>query len=322
MHRIARIGITSLVTLLASLFLHSAHAALPESGWYWNAAESGRGFNIEIQDNALFMAAFAYRADGSPVWYVTGGPMSSDRTYAGDLYETSGGQCFGCGYRPANLLPVGRASITFTSERSASISLLGNAISVVRQDWSSSGALSRDALFGEWSTVEGDPSFPVYFADRISLHTPGSSSSGAYAGGNRTGSSSNLAVGLYNPGQGVYSMLVDSSSSFYSFYVFSLNGLNRIEGLEWTYRKTEQLSGSGTYFLGHRTKSYARVRGLNAPGVGKAGEMTPNWDAIDSARAARSLAKAGEPLAFEGLTIESVRAMARDLEAQFAGPPW
>ena len=317
MSRIARIGITALLSFLTTL----AHAALPESGWYWNATESGRGFNLEIQDNALFMAAFAYRADGSAVWYVTGGPMSSDRSYSGDLYETSGGQCFGCGYRPASLLPVGRASITFTSERSANISLLGSTIAVVRQDWSSSGALSRDALFGEWSTVEGDPSFPVYFADRISLHTPGTSSSGAYAGGNITGSSSNLAVGLYNPGQGVYSMLVDSSTSYYSFYVFNLNGLNRIEGVEWTYRKTEQPTGSGTYFLAHRTKSYARVRGLNAPGVSKATSPSFDRDAMDAARAARSQAKTGEAFAFEGLAIDSVQAMARELEAQLAGSP-
>ncbi|MBK7660113.1 MAG: hypothetical protein IPJ28_13655 [Betaproteobacteria bacterium] len=316
MIRFTRTCIASLVTLLAFLFLFPAHAALPESGWYWTANESGRGFNLEIQDNTLFMAAFAYRADGSPVWYVTGGSMSSDRSYSGDLYETAGGQCIGCNYRPANLLPVGRASVTFTSERSASVTLLGNTISVVRQDWSNSGAASRDALFGEWSTVDGDPSFPVYYAERISLHTPGNSSSGPYAGGNRTGSPSSLAVGGYEASERVFTMLMDSSTSFYQFFIFTMNGLNRIEGLHWTYRKTEQLTGSGTYFLGHRTKSYARVRGLNAPGVSKADEMTSGWDAIDAARAARSLAKAAEVIPMEGLAIETVRAMARELEAK------
>lgn len=319
MSSIARIACNGFLSLLLALVLGNARAALPESGWYWNANESGRGFNLEIQDNTLFMAAFAYRPDGSPVWYVTGGPMSSDRTYSGDLYETASGQCFGCAYRPANLLPVGRASVTFTSERSASISLLGGTVSVVRQDWSNSGAASRDALFGEWSIVEGEPSFPLYVGERISLHTPGSSSAGPYAGGNRTGSSSSIAVGGYVASEGVYSMLLDSSTSFYRFYVFNLNGLNRIEGLTWLYRKTEQPTGSGTYFLAHRTKSYARVRGLNAPGVAKSDETSPDWNAVDAAHAAIRPAKAGEALGMEGITFESVRAMARELEGRIAG---
>ena len=45
-------------------------AVLPDGGWYWNPAEAGRGFNIEIQDNLLFVAAFVYDVQGKPVWYV------------------------------------------------------------------------------------------------------------------------------------------------------------------------------------------------------------------------------------------------------------
>jgi hypothetical protein len=316
MLRLARRFALAFAAVFATL---AAHAALPDGGWYWNTGESGRGFNIEIQDNVLFMAAFAYRADGSPVWYVTGGPMSSDRTYSGDLYETASGQCFGCSYRPANLLPVGRASVTFTSERSASISLLGNTVSVVRQDWSNSGVRHRDALYGEWSIVEGDPSFPIYDAERISLFTPDTASTGPVALGNRTGSSSSVAIGGYVASEGVYSMLLDSSTSFYRFYVFNLNSLNRIEGLTWLYRKTEQPAGSGTYFLAHRTKSYARVRGLNAPGVSKSDATAPVRDALDAAQAALRPAKAGEAPGLEGVTMEGARAMARSLEARLAG---
>jgi hypothetical protein len=33
---------------LAALAALPANAIYPESGWYWNASESGRGFNIEI----------------------------------------------------------------------------------------------------------------------------------------------------------------------------------------------------------------------------------------------------------------------------------
>lgn len=42
---------------------------MPETGWYWNAAESGRGYFIEAQRDQVFFAGFMYRSDGQPVWY-------------------------------------------------------------------------------------------------------------------------------------------------------------------------------------------------------------------------------------------------------------
>lgn len=305
-----------LVTLLAAA---PARAMLPESGWYWNPNESGRGFNLEIQDNALFLAVFAYRPDGSAAWYVAGGPMATDRNWTAELFETAGGQCLGCAYRPAALYSMGTVSISFTDERSAVITLLGTSVGVVRQDWSNSGVASRDALLGEWSFTEGDPSFPVYYGDRVSLYSPQSGSSGPYAGGARTGSSSRIAVGQYSSSTGTHAILVDSSTSYYSFYVFTMNTFNRVQGLSWTYLKSASPVGNGTYFLAHRTKSYTRVRGLNGPGVTKSAAEEAPWDAIDAARAARSVGKSGEPLAIEGLTIESVREMALGLEAQLVG---
>ncbi|MFA6046968.1 MAG: hypothetical protein WC718_18440 [Phycisphaerales bacterium] len=310
---------SALLAALALFALLPARAMLPDNGWYWNPSESGRGFNIEIQDNALFMSAFVYRSDGTAAWYVGGGPMSSDRAWSGDLYETRNGQCVGCSYRAPDLLPTGRASITFTSERTASISLLGGTISVERQDWSGYGSSSHLALFGEWSTTEGDPSFPVYFADRISLYRDRSDSTGDYAAGNVSGSTSHVAVGDYYNSLRAFTILVDSSTSFYSYYVFAMNTLNRIEGLEWTYRKGEAPTGSGTYFLAHRTKSGARVRGSNAPGVVKASSSQFDREAMDAARAARTDAKAGDPLVGTGFTLDLVRESAQELEALLAG---
>jgi hypothetical protein len=293
-----------------------ARAMLPESGWYWHSAESGRGFNIEIQDNQLFMAAFVYRPDGSPAWYIGGGPMGSDRTWSAQLYETAGGQCVGCPYRLPTLVPSGSVSISFTSERTATISILGGTLNVFRQDWSNSGVHSRDALFGEWSFTEGDPVFPVYFGDRISLYMPLTDASGPYAGGNRTGSLSNAAVGSYRATSNLQAILVDSSTSYYSLFLFPMNTLNRVEGLAWTFLKTSSPSGGGMYFLAHRTKSYTRVRGFNAPGVTKAAIDDTEREAIDAMRAARAQAKAGVPIALEGVTLEGIQEIVRELEAQ------
>ena len=46
-------------------------AGQPESGWWWNEAESGRGFFLEWQGNTLDIAAYLYDEAGDPVWYLT-----------------------------------------------------------------------------------------------------------------------------------------------------------------------------------------------------------------------------------------------------------
>src|ERR1044071_9754696 len=76
----------------------SASAVLPDIGCYFNTAEGGRGFNIEIQNNIFFMAGFIYDTAGNPIWVVSGGPMSTDRTYSGAAFQTANGQPLGGAY--------------------------------------------------------------------------------------------------------------------------------------------------------------------------------------------------------------------------------
>ena len=101
--------------LLGLLLSCNASAIIPENGWWWNPNESGRGFNLEVQDNLLFFASFAYDANGNPAWYTAGGPMSSDRDWSGQLVVTSRGQCFGCAYVDPVRTVVGTATLRFTS---------------------------------------------------------------------------------------------------------------------------------------------------------------------------------------------------------------
>ena len=290
-----RIAVASCVSTLA---LGPAQASMPDSGWYWNPAEDGRGFSIEVQDDKIFMSAFAYKPDGTQAWYVAGGPMSSDRTWSADLYETANGQAIGSPYRPPAAIPRGRVSVNFTSERTAQVTLLGTMVNVQRQDWSGYGANHSHALLGEWSTSEGDPSFPVYFSERIILNTKRVDANGPYLGGYRTGTSPSRypAVGSWNAGKGTFAILLDSSTSYYTLYVFGMNGLNRAEGFSWTFKKEASPTGSGTYFLAHRTKSGARVQGANAPGVAKGAPAndTPaeiDREEVDAMRAAKAASK-------------------------------
>ena len=71
----------------------------PQSGWWWNPAEDGRGYNIEIQGNKLFMAWYAYdQATGQPCWFSSGGQMTDSAHYSGQLWKYMNGQCVGCPY--------------------------------------------------------------------------------------------------------------------------------------------------------------------------------------------------------------------------------
>jgi hypothetical protein len=276
---------------LAALAALPASAISPENGWYWNPNESGRGINIEIQDNILFMAAFVYRADGTPAWYVAGGPMSNDKTFSADLFETSGGQCLGCAYRAPGANKIGTASIAFISERSATVTLPGATLSVTRQDWSGLGSRTRDALMGEWSSTEGEPSTGVYAGDRISLFVPQTDQFGPFVSGFRTGVG-NTAVGEFNTDFQYFTIVLDSSTQFYKAYIFTLDAFNRAQGGVWTYAKGSQPTGAGSYFVSHRTKSGAYVRTGTGPAILKSAAASAAREAEDARAAAQ--APAGE----------------------------
>ena len=46
-------------------------AGQPESGWWWNEAESGRGYFVEWQGANAFLATYLYTAAGAPIWYAS-----------------------------------------------------------------------------------------------------------------------------------------------------------------------------------------------------------------------------------------------------------
>jgi len=54
------------------------------------------GVSIEVQDDKIFLAIYAYEQNGAPVYYYAAGPMTGDRAFSSPLYKTSNGQCLGC----------------------------------------------------------------------------------------------------------------------------------------------------------------------------------------------------------------------------------
>jgi len=100
-------------------------AGTPQAGWWWNPAEGGRGFAIEIQNNTLFMTGYMYDGQGNAVWYLAGGAMTSPTLYQGTWAQYGNGQSLTGSYRQATLVngAVGTISLTFTSATAANLTL-------------------------------------------------------------------------------------------------------------------------------------------------------------------------------------------------------
>jgi hypothetical protein len=70
-------------------------ANLPESGWWWNPQESGRGFFLEWQAGSVDLAGYMYDQAGNPTWYITVIPTPNPLAISGNWWTFAGGQSMG-----------------------------------------------------------------------------------------------------------------------------------------------------------------------------------------------------------------------------------
>ena len=100
-------------------------AVQPQAGIWWNPAESGRGFALDVQGSTVMLAGFMYDAAGNPVWSMAVGNMAGSNTFAGTLVEYASGQSMTGGYRtPVVANPnLGSVTLRFTDANNASLTL-------------------------------------------------------------------------------------------------------------------------------------------------------------------------------------------------------
>lgn len=150
---------------LLLLFALPAHAFTPESGWWWNPEESGRGFNIEIQNNKVLIAVYVYEPNGRPVWYLAqgtlrgygGGGEPTPYVY-GELERYEHGQCIGCPYPGRPEIDEefdGSIRIDFDSRTSAEITWGdGSTAPIQRHNFALFNlGEPRERMLGEWRMV-------------------------------------------------------------------------------------------------------------------------------------------------------------------------
>ncbi len=108
-------------------------AQRPETGIYWNAAENGRGYTIDMQGHLAVLTMFHYAADGSPTWHIVNADLGSGS--ATSPFEAfRGGQTLSGAYKaPTGPQAEGRFSLNFQAACRGTVQLEGMAaVEVVR----------------------------------------------------------------------------------------------------------------------------------------------------------------------------------------------
>ena len=108
----------------------------PQTGWWWNKNEPGRGFSVETQGNHMFMAGYFYDASGRATWTISGGLTSLDGSfYNGTLQTYANGQTLsGTYHAPVVTAPAGQVTLSFSDARNGTLIWPGGAIPIERFD--------------------------------------------------------------------------------------------------------------------------------------------------------------------------------------------
>jgi len=145
----------------------SARALEPQSGWWWNPAEPGRGYFIEVKNGSAFAASYLYDGNGQPVWYVTGPSVYNGNGFVGTLGAYNGGQTLTGAYKtPAGPVPSGNVSFTFADATHGTITWPGGSIPIVRYEIAENSLSAPAPAFRPetgwwWNASEGGRGFSI-----------------------------------------------------------------------------------------------------------------------------------------------------------------
>jgi hypothetical protein len=193
--------------LLASLAALVGFASLasatpiggPSAGLWYNADESGRGYDIDLQGDTMIVTTYVYDASHEPIWYLSSGPYDHETGVFTSTYDSySGGQCFGCPYTAptAHVGAAGPITITFHTNQTATITYTGGSSDIVKFAY---GFPTRtDVLYGEWALsyeTGGNVSGDWVVFDEAFTDTSGT----VFTKGHAAGDATVTALGIYDP---------------------------------------------------------------------------------------------------------------------------
>ena len=144
-----------LLAAAALLFAAGAAAFTPRTGHWYDPAEDGTGYNIDIQDGKIVVTVYSYKTDGDSEWYIATGDMTNgQQSFTGTLTKLRNGACISCAYvKPILAGSDGTISISFTSETTATVTKPGGRVAEIKPLNFGFGD-PPTGLLGEWVFVE------------------------------------------------------------------------------------------------------------------------------------------------------------------------
>src|SRR5204863_7094254 len=106
----------------------------PKTGWWWNPAEGGRGYSIEVAGSHVFFASYLYDRSGRATWYVGAGNTSLDGSlFTGSLDAYSRGQTLGGPYQvPTAAVSAGSLTLAFADATHGTMVWPGGSVPIER----------------------------------------------------------------------------------------------------------------------------------------------------------------------------------------------
>ncbi len=101
-----------LILLFTCSLSQNVFAMDPDTGWWWNADESGRGYAIERQGDTIFFSAFLYDDSSFPTWYTAILNRDTQQGFSGTLQQFQGGQTLSGSYQVPVSLDDNAGTIT------------------------------------------------------------------------------------------------------------------------------------------------------------------------------------------------------------------
>jgi hypothetical protein len=115
-----------------------------QSDLWYILAESGWGMQLVQRGTVIFATLFVYGPSGAPTWYVATMNYTSNLTWTGDLYATTGPYFATAPFNPANVIPTKVGTMTWAAQNVANgmLTYVVNGTTVVKN-------VTRETLVNE-----------------------------------------------------------------------------------------------------------------------------------------------------------------------------
>lgn len=148
-------------------WLSTSASFVPQSGWWSNPNEGGRGYFVESKNGRFFAASLLYDNYGYPVWYVVGPDAITSQGLVGALNSYSGGPSLAGGYKtPTGPVSAGTARLSFIDDAHGTLNWPGGDVAISRFEIASGSLNAPKPAFQPetgwwWSVGEGGRGFAI-----------------------------------------------------------------------------------------------------------------------------------------------------------------